>query len=543
MKALFILLMILSIISAGFFYIKGSSFVPFASFSPPVLFSQGLTAIESAPDGKIVIAQNQFIYVLSSEGEILSEFGGPGEKNNNFGPITDIVVDGDQNIWVMDSAAEEQESEEDSFFNFPVQKKRFRKYSDDGTYQTSLNLPKSEGESYGYWSQVFLSTPDDDSVTISDSWNQTIHVYDLYGNLQTTTDLSEMTETGFTYPGKIILSEGNRYAVSDLGNNKIKLFDSNWYYQSEFSTKPSSYGGNRVPMDLHQDGNGNYVVLLASEERSRMRVGLFDSEGKFMDFLVGKTEPLTDCAGIALHENGKILVAKQSKPSIEIYNHSGVMEGLFGSEKLLAIQKSLAGPDPGETKSSPALSLRIPYLILSFLSVLLFAYFFTRMLSAGEAKGAVPQPSIPRPATPPPAPPPPPTPPTQGKSSGESPPVESPLKQGEKALKGEEASPPPAAPSGDRPLTVKCTCGKSYTISPEQTGRKAICKHCGAEMEIGLYAEGERAGEEGAPDAIKITCKCGKTYAIKREMAGRTARCHNCGSELKIPEIGQPRKS
>ena len=69
MRVVFIIVLIVALIGAGFFYIMGVSITQSESFS------EGLTAITSAPDGSVVIAQNHHIYILSSDGAIEIKFG------------------------------------------------------------------------------------------------------------------------------------------------------------------------------------------------------------------------------------------------------------------------------------------------------------------------------------------------------------------------------------------------------------------------------------------------------------------------------------
>jgi DNA-binding beta-propeller fold protein YncE len=110
----------------------------------------------------------------------------------------------------------------------------------------------------------------------------------------------------FHHPqGIAVLGSSGEVAVTDYGNHRVQIFDSEGKYKRQFGTEGKEADGQLCfPMSLASDAHGNLLVV---DETNRLQV--FDPEGKHLCTRSDLRLHTDSLKGIAWSTGGEIAVA------------------------------------------------------------------------------------------------------------------------------------------------------------------------------------------------------------------------------------------
>ena len=100
--------------------------------------------------------------------------------------------------------------------------------------------------------------------------------------------------------------------------------------------------------------------------------------------------------------------------------------------------------------------------------------------------------------------------------------------------------------------SVRCACGATVPVAPDQVGRETTCPSCAATFKV-VWAVDPRTREKvltRVPDkgnAIRIpagsqalVCRCGQVLVARKDHAGKRVKCLVCGSPMTIERYKDP---
>ena len=126
----------------------------------------------------------------------------------------------------------------------------------------------------------------------------------------------------FSYPWGIAVNERNEIAVTDRGNNRIQVFNSNGTHLRSFGRKGDQQGELNRPTGIafHKD---NIVVV----DNGNHRVQLFSGQGEYLGQFGSREgnlhHQLKHPHGLSIDSNGNIIVADSRNQLIKIFTNGG----------------------------------------------------------------------------------------------------------------------------------------------------------------------------------------------------------------------------
>ena len=131
------------------------------------------------------------------------------------------------------------------------------------------------------------------------------------------------SDTGMlSFPWGVAVNERNEIAVTENGNNRLQIFNSDGNYLRSFGTKGNKQGEFNFPCGIAFDENGNIVVV----DSSNHRVQVFNEQGKFLSQFGEQGSlyhQLQHPHGLSVDSDGNIIVADLGNKLIKIFSPGG----------------------------------------------------------------------------------------------------------------------------------------------------------------------------------------------------------------------------
>jgi len=134
----------------------------------------------------------------------------------------------------------------------------------------------------------------------------------------------------FCYPYGVTINSKGNIIVSEYGNHRIQVFDSEGKFISTFGSHGDKIGQFNNPVGICIDKNDRIYVC----EYINHRIQIFDSEGNFISTfgLFGNGNGQFNYPiGIAINSKGNIFVCDYGNSRIQIFDSQGKFRSTFGS--------------------------------------------------------------------------------------------------------------------------------------------------------------------------------------------------------------------
>ena len=176
---------------------------------------------------------------------------GPGAGNGEFSSPAGIDVDGDDNVYVVDSG-----------------NNRVQKFSSTGTYISAWG---EAGNGNGEFTNPTAIAIHGDAVYVVDTGNSRVQRFDLDGSYESQFGSAGSNDSQFLVPLGIDTDALGFIYVSDSGNDRIQKFTPEGTYLADFGTEGTGDGELMGPAFLVVLPNGNVAVT----DTANLRVQIF----------------------------------------------------------------------------------------------------------------------------------------------------------------------------------------------------------------------------------------------------------------------------
>ena len=133
----------------------------------------------------------------------------------------------------------------------------------------------------------------------------------------------------FFGPWGVAVNERNEIAVTEIGNHRVQVFNSNGTYLRSFGKKGDKQGEFNWPAGIAFDKNSNIIVV----DTNNHRVQMFSEQGEYLSQFDGKgnlDHQLRDPFGLSVDSDGNIIVADGGNKVIKTFSPSGQCLSKFG---------------------------------------------------------------------------------------------------------------------------------------------------------------------------------------------------------------------
>jgi tripartite motif-containing protein 71 len=311
--------------SSNMFILKFGEKGNTSSVTPPGTFYD-IKGIASDSNNNIYVVNstNHHVAKYDTFGTFLQEVGSWGSGVNQLRYPTDIEIDSNDNLYIMDVRPGRNNSTV----------KRFN--------VTGVGQPPSIGQ-YGTGDGQFKDpqgiavSPDGSKLYVADTYNNRIQIFNTNDNsFQGKFGSSSQQSGGFLNPYQTALSKDNtKLYVADSANHRIQIFNtSDNSYVGEFGSLGSATGQFSTPyaLTVSPDGTKLYVADSANH-----RIQIFNTSDNSFVSSLGVTGSgngqFSNPYGVTFSEDGsKFYVVDLSNNRIQIFNTSdNSYVGKFGS--------------------------------------------------------------------------------------------------------------------------------------------------------------------------------------------------------------------
>ncbi|MGA1842481.1 MAG: 6-bladed beta-propeller [bacterium] len=279
------------------------------------------TAIDGSGNVYVSDHVKHCIQVYSPAGTILREWGSFGNSDGRFNKPYGVAVDGSGNVYVVDSS-----------------NNRIQKFTPDGTFLMKwggLWHPILGGDGHGLFNSPYgIAVDVNGKVYVSDYGNHRIQVFDSNGTFINTWGSKGDADGQFYFPFSIAVdnTNGDIY-VADGGNHRIQVFSSDGTFLRKWGglwnpgSTDDSQGKFYYPYGVAPDGSGNVFVA----DTYNHRIQKFTSGG---DFIMTWGSYGSDNGqfkyvyGVTVDGNGKLYVSDRTNSRIQIF----ALDGTFLSK-------------------------------------------------------------------------------------------------------------------------------------------------------------------------------------------------------------------
>ena len=126
----------------------------------------------------------------------------------------------------------------------------------------------------------------------------------------------------FNLPWGVAVNARDEIAVTDYGNHRVQIFNSDGNYLRSFGRKGNKAGEFKYPMGIAFHNNGNIFVA----DNNNHRIQIFSGEGEYVGSFGGKgslDSQLTNPLCLSVDSDGNIIVADVGNKLIKIFSPYG----------------------------------------------------------------------------------------------------------------------------------------------------------------------------------------------------------------------------
>ena len=137
----------------------------------------------------------------------------------------------------------------------------------------------------------------------------------------------------FQFPWGVAVNERDEIAVTDWGNHRVQIFNSDGSYLRSFGQLGNRNGEFNRPRGVAFHKNGNIFVA----DSGNCRIQIFSGEGEYVGSFGGKgslDSHLSDPCGISVDSDGNTIVADAGNKLIKIFSPHGGFLSKFGGQGL-----------------------------------------------------------------------------------------------------------------------------------------------------------------------------------------------------------------
>ncbi len=199
---------------------------PVPQIAQPGAQLPGAIVVAANGDRYIADRRNNRVTILDAAGNIKSTWGGEGAENGKFKEPWGITIDKEGFVWVADT------------FNHRVQK-----FDKDGGFLFAFggggvsNDPGS-GRSTVFFGPRDIAVDDSGRVYVSDTGNKRIQIFDSEGNFLNQIGGGGAGNGQFSEPVGIDLDRNGNLYVADVWNKRIQVFDKDLKFVRAFPVEP-----------------------------------------------------------------------------------------------------------------------------------------------------------------------------------------------------------------------------------------------------------------------------------------------------------------
>ena len=227
-------------------------------------FFPGPAGIAIDPNnGDVYVADtgNHRIQKFTSDGAFITTWGSVGSNDGQFSSPIGITVDTAGNVYVSDASSH-----------------RIQKFTSNGVFITKWGTGGSGNGQFNV--PLDLATDQSNNVYVVDKQNNRIQKFDSTGGFITKWGSLGPNDGQFTFADiasgiigiTVVPSSGDVY-VSDFGNHRIQMFDSDGTFLTKFSSVGSGNGQVDHPAGIALDQNDNIYVADSGNSRIQAFTG------------------------------------------------------------------------------------------------------------------------------------------------------------------------------------------------------------------------------------------------------------------------------
>ena len=212
--------------------------------------------IDSVGNIYITDAWNSTVVKLTSNGQLITSWGGEGTGNGQFKEPVGIGIDHDGNVYVSDKTLN-----------------RIQKFTSDGDF---IKAWGSSGSADGQFSRPLgIYVIDEEYLYVIEEWNNRVQKFTLDGD-----HVSSHGEYGsgagqLNSPSDMAFDGAGNIYISEQGNHRIQKFSSSWESLDMWGSYGSGPGEFNTPTAIHIDEND--TIYVAEFYNNRIQLFRFES--------------------------------------------------------------------------------------------------------------------------------------------------------------------------------------------------------------------------------------------------------------------------
>lgn len=238
--------------------------------------------------------QTPRISKVTVEQEFLNEFGRGGDEKGQFRYLTDLAVDGQENVYASDE-----------WHN------RITVFDKNGTFLKTWGDP---GEGPGQLSgPAGLAFDPDENLIVVNSLNSRIQKFSTEGRYLSGFGQKGAGDGELNMPWGVATDNNGGIYVADWNNNRVLKFSCDGEPLLTFGHGGSDSGALRFPSGVAVDGDGDvYVVDWMNE-----RVVIYDSEAMPLTYLRGDAVELSEWGQMSMDANPDMITRRRQVNNLE----------------------------------------------------------------------------------------------------------------------------------------------------------------------------------------------------------------------------------
>ena len=232
-------------------------------------------------------------------------FGEEGTKDGQFNHPSDIVIDKNNQVYVLDRGDN-----------------KISVFSDNGNHLFSFG--ESIEHQFGYLADIAVD--DEGRIYVCDDGHHKIHVFSNNGEYLFDFGSEGDGEGELNRPQGLAVGPDSRVYVTESENNRVQVFSNAGDFIFSFGEKGSDDGQFFNPQGIDIDSNGNIYVV----DRGNIRTQVFSNDGEHLVTFDAEGE-FGLIYDVDVDSENNIYVSNEAHDQIQVYSSDGTFLFSFGS--------------------------------------------------------------------------------------------------------------------------------------------------------------------------------------------------------------------